>query len=89
MTPMRLDTILAGLDLEEREVLLDKILAELTLGEIVDALTHLWDRRADDTRKTVGQRCAEAYAEYREERDRIDAEIRAEGLMLVADEDDA
>lgn len=83
---MRLDTILVNLDDEERETLLAKILDELTLGEITDALTYLWDRRAPDTQQTrgrltlgltVGERCAIAVAAYQDEVARLDAEIAA------------
>lgn len=89
MTPARLDTIIVNLDADEREVLLDKILAELTIAEITDALTYLWDRRepktwsAEERRwispgATVGARCAEAVREYQTEVARIDAQCAEE-----------
>jgi DNA-directed RNA polymerase specialized sigma24 family protein len=67
MTPMRLDTILANLDPDEREELRRQILDELTHSELVDALTHLWDR--------VGNRISFVVREYQAEIARLDAEI--------------
>lgn len=66
MTHARLDTILANLEPEEREVLLGRILDELTYDEAMDALASVWDR--------VRARATTVYAEYLDERARIDAE---------------
>lgn len=70
MTPGRLDTILANLDPEERGELVDRIVGELTHAEIVDALTHVWDR--------IRPRVVTAYSDYLDEVARIDAEAIAD-----------
>lgn len=66
MTPREFADELARLDRDEREVLLDYVLAEMTHAEIRDAIIAMWG--------LVGRRVAAAVAAYREECARIDAQ---------------